>query len=387
MQCQHIPQQLQHTESALPGLAPRAFESLLLILSLCLFPADGLSQEEPDLSRFSGQEIYTSFCSRCHGLDGKGDIPGDMLAGMEAPPPDLTEPYFSSREKRADWAAVIRHGGPVRGLSMAMPSWGEVLSERQITEVVDHMKTFVDQSLYPQGELNFFRALKVTKAFVEQEALVIPTYTTDGATSELETVLYYADRFGNRFQYEAKIPVVMKRGQGTTHWGLGDLELGLKYCILDNYRARHILSAGLEAALPTGNTTLGLGGEGSSITLYTAGGMQFGSVVQLQASLKLEGPLSGFSDRYAVKSAAALTGLLSDSKQGLFPGIEVEHVYDSFSSTTRVVLIPKVYWGITTKGHLAVSFGPELQVSGPSGYDTRWRAFFLWDYVDGGLWW
>jgi mono/diheme cytochrome c family protein len=345
------------------------------------------AQDEPDLSKMSGTEIYNSFCSRCHGVDGKGNIPEDMIAGMEAPPPDLTEGYFSSREKRSDWEAVVKHGGAVRGLSMSMPAWGSVLTDKQVTEVVEHMKTFVDQSLYPQGETNFFRAHRVTKAFVEQEALLIPTFTTSENTSEFSTTLYYANRFGTRFQYEAKLPIVLSTTSFASHWGLGDMELGVKYCIFDDYRDKQIFSVGLEAGIPTGNKTLGFGGDEVGMTAFLAGGMQFGSVLQAQGSLKLEGPVPAYFDELEIKSAVAVIALFSDSKQGFFPGIEVEHVYQRLPSSSTVIVIPKLYWGITAKGHLAVSFGPELQVSGRSRYDTRWRAFFLWDYVDGGLWW
>ena len=320
-------------------------------------------------------------------MDGKGEIPEDMLAGMEAPPPDLTEGYFASREKRADWEAVVRDGGAVRGLSMAMPAWGSVLSERQITEVVDHMKGFVDQSLYPQGETNFFRAHQVTKAFVEQEFLVIPTITTSGGTTETETVLYYANRFGNRFQYEAKVPVIFENGPGTAHAGVGDLEVGLKYCVFDDHLAKQIFSVGIESALPTGNRTLGYSNKEVLANFYMAGGIQFGDLIQTQASVKFEAPAASYFDDLEIKSAVSATAVLAESKQGFFPGIELVHIYEKASSESFVFLIPKLYWGISAKGHLAISVGPELQVSGPLKFDTRWRAFFLWDYVDGGLWW
>ena len=359
----------------------------VLFLSLLLSPSSLFSQDEPDITKFSGTEIYTSFCSRCHGMDGKGQIPQEMIDNMEAPPPDLTDPYFASREKRADWQAVVREGGPVRGLSSAMPAWGAAISDKQITEVVDHMKSFVDQSLYPQGETNFFRSHLVTKAFVEQEFLVIPTISSTAGVTEAETVLYYANRFGNRFQYEAKIPVVVGSAPGATHTGLGDLEVGLKYCVFDDHLAKQIFSVGIESAVPTGNRTLGLSNKEVFANLYMAGGMQFGDILQAQASVKFEAPAATYFENLEIKSAVAATAIFSESKQGFFPGIEVLHIYEKAAGESFVYLLPKLYWGITTKGHLALSVGPELQISGPKTFDTRWRAFFLWDYVDGGLWW
>jgi mono/diheme cytochrome c family protein len=152
----------------------------LLLLTGCIFFIQGsLSQEEETdetpLEQMSGKQIYATFCSRCHGDDGRGDVPRELIENMEVEPPDLTEPYFSSREKRKDWRAVVAHGGGARGLSMAMPAWGEALSELQIHETIEYIKSFVDQERYPQGELNFVRGHTTTKAFVEQEALLIPT--------------------------------------------------------------------------------------------------------------------------------------------------------------------------------------------------------------------
>jgi mono/diheme cytochrome c family protein len=364
-----------------------------LVLSFFLVFAS-LSQDHPenaivDLQMMNGKQIYTEFCSRCHGLDGKGLIPEDMIENMEAPPPDLTEPYFSSREKRADWQAVVRHGGPVRGLSASMPSWEGAISELQIAETVEHMKSFVDQSAYPQGELNFFRAHSVTKAFVEQEALVIPSYTwTMEPVKKYEstTVLYYANRFGNRFQYEIKIPVETSTSAGFTEAGFGDVEVGLKYAFFDQYTSLSIVSGGLEASLPTGDKDKGFGSGAVVLVPYLAAGQGVSDLLQLQASVKFETPLDSGLDaemRYGV-AAILVTG---ESKQGIFPGVELTGAKNLTSAEHRESIIPKVYWGITPRGHLALSIGFEIPLNSPEPYDGRIVAFLLWDFVDGGIWW
>jgi len=269
-----------------------------------------------------------------------------------------------------------------------MPSWEGAISEAQMAETVEYMKSFVDQSLYPQGELNFFRAHAVTKAFVEQEALLIPTYTwTDDPVKSYEstTVLYYANRFGNRFQYEIKVPVHTSTSSGSTDVGIGDIEGGLKYALFDQYRSLSIVSLGLEASLPTGDEDSGFG---YAVTLipYVAAGQGVSNLLQLQTSVKFETPLAADIDaemRYAV-AVSLLTG---ESKQGFFPGIEFSGAKSLGSAEHRESLIPKIYWGITPRGHLALSVGTEIPLNTPEPYDGRIVAFLLWDFVDGGLWW
>jgi hypothetical protein len=83
-------------------------------------------------------------------------------------------------------------------------------------------------------------------------------------------------------------------------------------------------------------------------------------------------------------SALFLTG---DSKQGIFPGVEFFGAKSLGSADHRESLIPKIYWGITPRGHLALSIGTELPLNSPESFDGRILAFLLWDFVDGGLWW
>jgi hypothetical protein len=251
------------------------------------------------------------------------------------------------------------------------------------------MKSFVDQSLYPQGELNFFRAHTVTKAFVEQEALLIPTYTWTSdldRTYESTTVLYYANRFGHRFQYEVKLPVETRTSMGSTEAGIGDIEAGVKYAFFDRYLSRTIISAGLETSFPTGDENKGFGTGAVVLVPYLAAGQGVSDVLQLQASVKFETPLDpdlSAEMRYAV----AATFLTNESKHGIFPGVEFFGAKDLGSSSHRESLIPKIYWGITPRGHLALSVGTEIPLNSPEPFDGRIVAFFLWDFVDGGLWW
>ncbi len=347
------------------------------------------SPEKASLASLSGAQIFEQFCSRCHGADGKGEVAPEVREGMEVPPRDLTEPYFNTRERRSDWIRVVRDGGEASGLSASMPAWGEVLSEQQIQEVVEYVKGLVDQRSYPAGELNFIRMHRVTKAFVEQEALLISEYTRnpgDVAGGNEQLLLYYANRFGNRFQYEVKVPFQIHSIGGTTTAGLGDIELGLKYAFFDDYLKQVITSVGLELALPTGSESRGLGSGAFVAIPYFAAGLGLGRWAQLEGSTSAEIPLkSGHTSEWRYALAAVLT--LPDGRQGLFPGVEVFGIKPLGKAEHTLALLPNLYWAITKLGHVAVSAGVEIPVTTNAGYDYRVHAFLLWDYADGGLFW
>lgn len=353
--------------------------------------ASGQEEEETPLEKMSGKQIYVTFCARCHGEDGTGHVDPEILAGMEAPPPDFTDPYFSSREKRKDWHAVVAHGGSVRGLSMSMPAWNDALTDAQIAETVEYIKSFINQDEYPQGELNFIRGHFTTKAFVEQEALLIPShqFTTHNGITERQTriVAYYANRFGKRFQYEVKAPFFFSSTAGTRHSGIGDLELGWKYAFYDNYRTLSILTLGIEAALPTGSTSKGFGAGTVVAIPYLAAAQGIGNHLQLSTSLKLETPLDRSKGNPELRFSLLSMLTLAESKQGLFPGAEMFMRKDLAAGTYSISLTPQVYWGITPRGHLALSMGYEIPIAGSRPFDGTIVAFLLWDYVDGGLWW
>lgn len=363
------------------------------ICFLLIAPAQTFAQQEEQedipLEKMSGKQIYTFYCARCHAEDGTGNIDPEMIAEMEAPPPDLTEPYFSSREKRKDWQAVVAHGGGARGLSMSMPAWNEALTDSQIIETVEYMKLFVDQSLYPQGELNFFRGHTTTKAFVEQEALLLPSYqyrTVGGVTTrQSKTVAYYANRFGARFQYEAKLPLQSLHTAGRSTFGIGDLEVGVKHAFYDNHRSLTILTVGLEGALPIGAKEFS---AGTVVAVpYFAVGQGIGSHAQLSATVKVETPLDQSKGEPELRVSFLSMLTLPEAKQGVFPGIEFFARKNLSHSEYALSMIPQLYWGITARGHLALSLGTEIPLAGTRTFDRRIVAFFLWDFVDGGLWW
>src|SRR5690349_14683698 len=96
---------------------------VLLLLTL-LLPTILIAQKQPTASQQAstkglkldtGEEIFNASCIGCHGPNGTGQE--ETLRGFDAPStfPDFTDCNGSTREKTADWNAIIHEGGPIRG--------------------------------------------------------------------------------------------------------------------------------------------------------------------------------------------------------------------------------------------------------------------------------
>lgn len=91
----------------------------------------------------TAEELYSTFCATCHGLEGRGD--GIAAPFCRVPPADLTRAEFKVRStptgalpSDADLAAVIRRGAGGDG---AMPSFS-FLAGRDVDRLVGRVKAF-----------------------------------------------------------------------------------------------------------------------------------------------------------------------------------------------------------------------------------------------------
>lgn len=84
-----------------------------------------------------GQLLYNTYCTRCHGKEGKGD--GKMSRIVKTPPPfDLTK----SVQNDTYLMLIITGGGEPMKRSAQMPPWGDELSPQDIQSVIKYIKTF-----------------------------------------------------------------------------------------------------------------------------------------------------------------------------------------------------------------------------------------------------
>lgn len=109
------------------------------------------------LAKPTGEELYTQYCSACHGTDGKGATGGTF-------PPLAGSPWIHGNPKRA--VAIVLYGlhGPIdvngKAYNLEMPPQGAVLSDDEITSIINH----VNASWGNKGETINRDLIRVTRS-------------------------------------------------------------------------------------------------------------------------------------------------------------------------------------------------------------------------------
>lgn len=109
------------------------------------------------LAKPTGEQLYTQYCSACHGTDGKGATGGAF-------PPLAGSPWVHGNPKRA--VAIVIHGlhGPIevngKAYNLEMPPQGAVLTDDEIMEILNHVNT----SWGNKGEAVKRDLIRVTRA-------------------------------------------------------------------------------------------------------------------------------------------------------------------------------------------------------------------------------
>lgn len=83
-----------------------------------------------------GRHHYQTFCTPCHGPEGRGDGP---VSAAFIPPPDLTSPTFQRARTDGYWESYVGVGGVV------MPAYGDALSAVERWHVVNFLRTLAAQ--------------------------------------------------------------------------------------------------------------------------------------------------------------------------------------------------------------------------------------------------
>jgi mono/diheme cytochrome c family protein len=107
-------------------------ELIALLVSMNASLLLGQAGSGSSLHLETGEQIYKSACVACHGPDGKGTP--KSISGFEPPRtfPDFPECDQTTPEDNTAWKAIVTHGGPTRGFSQIMPSFGQALTSGQI---------------------------------------------------------------------------------------------------------------------------------------------------------------------------------------------------------------------------------------------------------------
>ena len=351
-----------------------------IALALC-----ALARVAAGTTELTGRELYEGACASCHGSDGRGAPQGTAI---NVPLPDFTDCNFITREGDGNWAFLIAHGGEGLGLSPQMPAFADVLTDEQIHAALDYIRGFCTDARWPRGELNFRRPLVTTKAFPEDELLLIPEFTKgrDGVRDWV-TEVSFERRVGARGQVEIALPfAVHDVSDGATTGGVGDLALAYKHVLYADLPSLTIASAGLDLVVPTGDHSRHLGDGTVTFEPSLLAGKQIRNLV-IQGQILGIAPLDENRADRGVSYRFAFSYPLSELKRAWVPTLEMEVLQNVTAQQANFFLTPEIYKGITKRGHVAVALGAQIPVAGPDPFDYRILAFLLWDYADGGLWW
>jgi len=85
-----------------------------------------------------GQAIYTQYCTRCHGADGRG---GPMVTMLPVRPRNLADRAYMQTRTAEQLFEVIKQGGNAQGLSPTMPGFGKQISDAQVRDTVAYIRT------------------------------------------------------------------------------------------------------------------------------------------------------------------------------------------------------------------------------------------------------
>lgn len=86
-----------------------------------------------------GKKLYITYCSGCHGESGKGD--GPAAVSLPVKPTNHTDGAAMNQLPDKFLLEIISKGGQAVGKSSFMPAWGNQLKEKQIRDVIAHIRS------------------------------------------------------------------------------------------------------------------------------------------------------------------------------------------------------------------------------------------------------
>jgi mono/diheme cytochrome c family protein len=134
---------------------PQKLPILLITIFLSLLFVLNLKAQESG----TGKELYQYYCAQCHGVkaDGKGI---NATEDLPTQPKDFTSPKTLPVFSDEQIINTVTHGGPREQLSFIMPSWGNILSAKEIELLRAHLRVICQCKFDP---------VAASKAAAEQE--------------------------------------------------------------------------------------------------------------------------------------------------------------------------------------------------------------------------
>ena len=372
----------------IPRLSVVVFIACAGVSSVAAQTAPGQPNAPSKLKLDTGKQIYEAGCVACHGPDGKGQ--SQNLAGFERPDtfPDFTDCPTSTPEPDVQWRAIITNGGPARAFSQIMPSFKDLLTPEQIVKVVGHLRSLCTENTWPRGDLNLPRAMITEKAFPENETVVTGAINARG-TPGIASAAMYERRIGASAMFEVIVPFDFTNDGSSWGSAFGDLAIGYKQKLFHSLKKGSIFSVGGEVAAPTGNRTLGTGGESTIFEGFAAFGQLLpgSSFLQVHTGFELPAHPDDVPRAYYLRTAIGKT---FSTEGGLgrrwSPMIEFIADRDLVSgATTNWDVVPEIQIPMSKRMHILGNIGFRIPANNTADRQKQVMFYVLWDWVDGGL--
>ena len=339
-------------------------------------------------SRVEGEKIFKSACAACHGADGRG-TPKE-IAGFEKPRtfPDFTACDQTTPEPNTAWKDVILHGGPARGFSDIMPSFGEALTSEQIDDVIVFLRGLCRNPRWARGELNLPRALVTEKAYPEDEVVVSTAVNARGTPGVMNHIIY-EQRIGMNYQLEADVPITFLDEKHVWYGGVGDTTLALKRVMFSSLRTGSIMSLQGGVLLPTGNKARGFGTGTTTFEGFASVNQLFPTNTFVQ--IKFGGDLPRHTDIFpqsiffqsAVGQSIAANHGLGRLWSPMFEFVAARDLVDN--AKTNWDVLPQMQVTISKRQHVRANLGVRVPVNNTAGRPVQVVFYLLWDFFDGRL--
>ena len=336
----------------------------------------------------TGERIFKSACAACHGSDGTGTP--TSIAGFEKPRtfPDFTKCDQTTPEDDLAWKAIITHGGPGRGFSPIMPSFGEALSAEEIEEVVQYLRSFCRARHWPRGELNLPRAMVTEKAFPEDEVVISSSLNAQGAPATTSHIIH-EQRFGKYNQIEIDVPLAFEDQNHTWYGGVGDTTFGVKRVLFSSLPSGSIFALQGSVIAPTGNRSRGLGSGTTTFETFAAFDQLFPANIFIQTQFGADLPRhTDIAPQSIFFNTAIGQSLIADHRLGrawapMFEFLAARDLVDR--AKTNWDVLPQMQVTISKRQHIRGDLGVRIPVNNTPGRPIQIMLYLLWDWQDGRL--
>jgi hypothetical protein len=273
-----------------------------------------------------------------------------------------------------------------------MPAFRDALAPEQARMILSHVRTFCTEPSWPNGDLNFPKALVTEKAFPEDEVVVTTTAAVEGPGA-LTTKAVYERRIGARTQVEFVVPLRAERQSsgdaGSAQWasGVGDMAVAAKRVLLHSRARGHIVSATAEVVTPTGSETKGFGGGHATIEPFLTYGQLLPRDWFVQTQSGVGFPLERDIAREAfwrVTFGKSFTPVTWGRMWS--PMVEILGARELATGEAALWdVLPEMQVTLSTRQHVRLNVGVRVPLNEASTRSTTVLTYLLWDWYEGSF--